>query len=132
MNDIKKQIDYWKDSSKRDLETALVLYKGKRYDSCLFFCHLVLEKMLKGLVLESTKEPAPYIHDLTKLANIANINFGNEDIENLKVINQFNIASRYDNVKQQFYKQCTAEYAKKYLSITKYIYLWLEKKFPKK
>ena len=73
------------------------------------------KKLIKGLVVESTKEPAPHIHDLAKLANLAKLDLADEDIENLKIINQFNIAARYDNIKQQFYKRCTKEYTKKYL-----------------
>ena len=32
---LKTQIDYWKKSAQRDLDTAKVLFKNKRYDSCL-------------------------------------------------------------------------------------------------
>lgn len=132
MNGINKQINYWKDSSKRDLDTALVLYKGKRYDACLFFCHLTLEKILKGLFVKFNNDSAPYIHDLAKLGNLAGLNLTDEQITNLRIISQFNIAGRYDNFKQEFYKQCTKAYAEKYLSITNHFYLWLKEKFQKK
>lgn len=88
-------------------------------------------KISKSLVIKATNEPAPYIHDLTKLANLANLDLSAEQIKELKTINQFNIASRYDNIKHEFYKLCTKEYADKYLSITHDLYLWL-KKFLKK
>lgn len=47
MNNINKQITYWKKSAERDWQTALDLFKTKHYDACLFFCHLALEKFLK-------------------------------------------------------------------------------------
>lgn len=131
MNNINKQITYWKKSTERDWQTALDLFKTKHYDACLFFCHLTLEKFLKSLVVKTTNEPAPYIHDLTKLANLASLDLSAEQIKNLKTINQFNIAGRYDNIKHEFYKLCTKEYADKYLAITQTLYLWL-KKFLKK
>ena len=131
MDNINKQIVYWQKSAERDWQIALDLFKTKHYDACLFFCHLTLEKLLKSLVIKATDEPAPYIHDLTKLANLANLDLSTEQIKNLKIINQFNIAGRYDNIKHEFYKLCTKEYADKYLSITHALYLWL-KKFLKK
>lgn len=127
-----KQIDYWKKSSKRNLETAQSLLKLKHYDACLFFCHLALEKMLKSLVVEQTGEPAPYTHDLENLAIIAKFSASREQIENLKTITRFNIGSRYDDFKFAFYKQCTREYTEKYFNISKKLYLCIEKQYQKK
>ncbi|MFC1613218.1 HEPN domain-containing protein [Patescibacteria group bacterium] len=71
MDNLKEQINYWKKSAERNWDTTLSLYKTKHYDSCLFFCHLTLEKLLKGLVVRQTNKTAPFIHDLEKLANTA-------------------------------------------------------------
>lgn len=132
MNYLNKQITYWQESAEHDWQTALDLFKTKHYDACLFFCHLTLEKILKSLTVEETNEPAPYIHDLAKLANLASLNLSTDQIKNLKIINQFNIAGRYDNIKYEFYKLCTKDYADKYLSISRDLYLWLRKKSLKK
>lgn len=132
MNDINKQIDYWKISAEHDWKIALDLFKTKHYDACLFFCHLTLEKLLKGLFVKFNNDSAPYIHDLAKLGNLAGLNLTDEQITNLRIISQFNIAGRYDNFKQEFYKQCTKDYTEKYLSITNHFYLWLKEKFQKK
>lgn len=129
---IQEQADYWKDTSKRDWETAQGLYKLGRYDACLFFCHLAIEKVLKGLVVEKIQEPAPYTHDLAHLAAIAQLLVTEEQKKDLRIISTFNIAGRYDNVKQEFYKKCTKEYTEKHLRISKTIHVWLEKQFPKK
>lgn len=45
---MKRQIEYWFRSGERSWTTAQFLFKGKQYDACLFFCHLTIEKMLKG------------------------------------------------------------------------------------
>ncbi len=77
-----KQIDYWKKSADYNWKTALDLFKTKHHDACLFFCHLTLEKIIKGLVVEYTDEPAPYIHDLANLATTANLTLSKKQIDN--------------------------------------------------
>ncbi len=133
MNDnINKQVNYWKKSSERSWETASGLFKIKRYDACLFFCHLTLEKSLKGLFIKKTKNLAPYIHDLAKLSNLAQLNLPPDQIQNLRIITTFNISTRYDDIKFEFYKKCTKKYTEKYFLITKKLFLWLKKQYPKK
>ena len=70
---VKKVVEYWQVTAKRDYETMLGLFKMKRYPESLFYGHIVLEKILKGLVVKETKKEAPYIHNLTKLAELSNI-----------------------------------------------------------
>lgn len=41
-------VDYWKASSKDDLDTADQLFTSKKYHHSLFFVHLSLEKILKA------------------------------------------------------------------------------------
>jgi len=47
--DVKKLVEYWQATAKRDYETMLGLFKIKRYPESLFFGHIVLEKILKGI-----------------------------------------------------------------------------------
>ena len=132
MNNLQKHINFWRASAKRDFKTAKGLFTLKRYDSCLFFCHLSLEKLLKGLVVLKTKQPAPHIHDLKRLLDLSGISdFTEENINNLITITEFNISARYDNIKLAFYHKCTRKYTEKYFTISKKLYLWLEKKYPK-
>ncbi|KPJ55767.1 hypothetical protein AMJ49_06400 [Parcubacteria bacterium DG_74_2] len=124
---IQKVINYWNKTAQYDFETAEFLFKGKRYPECLFFCHLMIEKTLKALVVERTKTHAPYIHQLVDLAKIAKIDLTEKQIDYLTEITQFNIAARYDAYKFDFYKRCTKNYTKKYFKISKELYLWLKK-----
>jgi len=109
-----------------------IYIKGKKYSDCLFFCHLTLEKILKGLVVERTKTHAPYIHKLVDLARIAKVKLNEEQLNHLSRITKFNIAGRYDAFKQTFYKKCNKEYTEKYFNISKKLYLWLKKEYRKK
>ena len=129
---LQEQIDYWHKSGKENLDAAQVLFENKHYDSALFFGHLALEKMLKGLTVISTEKPAPYIHDLEKLALIAKLEFSEEKAVNLRSISDFNIAGRYKEIKFAFYKKCDKKYTEKHLKIIKELFLWLEKEYQKK
>ncbi|MFH1626887.1 MAG: HEPN domain-containing protein [bacterium] len=130
--DVKKVVNYWNEGAERDFVVAKSLLKLKHYSHCLFFCHLGLEKLLKGLVVAETKIHAPYIHHLEKLAKLIKLKLTEEQMENLKIITDFNIAGRYDDVKYKFYKQCTKLYTEKYFKICEELYLWLKKQYPKK
>ncbi|MBI2459836.1 MAG: HEPN domain-containing protein [Parcubacteria group bacterium] len=129
MDNINKQINYWKISAENNWKTALDLFKTKHYDACLFFCHLTLEKLLKGLAVKEMKESAPRGHDLPELANLAKLTLNQEQMKNLKIITTFNIAARYDTHKYNFYKMCTKEYASHYLEISKNLSLWLKEQY---
>lgn len=130
--DLSKNAEYFRISAVRDWKTAQGLFKIKRYDACLFFCHLTLEKALKYLVTVKVNIVPPYSHDLPRLAKLAKLKIDKEQRELLADVTQFNISSRYENQKMNFYKQCTLEYTEKYLNITENLFLWLKKNYPRK
>ena len=113
--DVKKVVKYWRETAKHDYETMLGLFKIKRYSDSLFFGHIVLEKILKGLVAAEIKNEAPYIHNLTKLAELSKCDLSEEELDLLDEVNDFNIRARYPEYKLQFYKRCDRKYAKNYL-----------------
>jgi len=123
----KKVVDFWNESAQNNFETAEFLFNGKKYADCLFFCHLAIEKALKGLVVKETKTHAPYSHNLVDLARLANLQLDEQKIDYLIEITGFNIAGRYDDYKLGFYKKCDKSYTEKYFKISKEIYLWLKK-----
>lgn len=129
----KKVIKYWLATAEHNYETAKFLLKGRRYPECLFFCHLMIEKVLKALIVHRTKTHAPYTHKLVDLAKLAKIDLSPKQINDLTIITGFNIAARYNEIKFGFYKKCTKVYTEKYFSISKKLYLWLKKQLsPKK
>ncbi|OGF21124.1 hypothetical protein A2Y83_02690 [Candidatus Falkowbacteria bacterium RBG_13_39_14] len=68
--EIKKIVKYWRETAEHDYATMLGLFRIKRYSESFFFGHIILEKILKALVVQKTKEHAPYIHNLSRLAEI--------------------------------------------------------------
>lgn len=122
-------IKFWQDSSKKSLKTAEDLFKLRHYDWCLFFCHLTLEKILKGLVVKATGDHPFPIHNLEKLAQQANLDLTEDQTAELNEITTFNIQARYDDIKLSFYKKATKSYSQKFLEKTKEWHQWLENQF---
>ena len=112
---VKSLVNYWLKTAERDYDTMLILYKNKRYSECLFFGHIVLEKILKAHAAKQTKKQAPYIHNLVRLQEIAKLGLPRETLSLLAKVNDFNIRTRYPEFKLQFYKLCTKIYTDKYL-----------------
>ena len=105
------------------------LYKGKKNSYCLFFGHLVIEKLLKGLYAKNNKEN-PYTiksHNLLALAEKCKLELSDEQIEKLQIITQFNISARYDDYKETFNKKCTDEYTEKQVENIEEVRAWLKK-----
>lgn len=118
----RQSIEYWEKTATRDYETMRALFRMKRYPECLFFGHIVLEKILKAYIVQHTKQQAPYIHDLVRLQSIAGLNLPKEILIFLNEINDFNIRARYPEYKLEFYKRCTKSYAEKYKSAITILY----------
>ena len=123
-----RQIDYWISSAKHDLDVAETLFQNEKYDWCLFLAHLVLEKVFKALYVQNIGEMAPRIHDLVRMANMAEIEFKEETLEFLDAVNTFNISTRYPDEKLEFYKLCTVEFTEKHFNQIKEIYKCLLQK----
>lgn len=129
---LQQRIDYWRKTAAHDYETMNGLFKIKRYSDSLFYGHIVLEKILKGLVVKETKKQAEYTHNLVNLAKDANVNLPETEMKMLAQINRFNIRTRYPDAKLKFYKQCTLDYTKHYLKEIDYLYDKLCQKIDKK
>ena len=126
--DVDKTIKYWLDSAMYDLETGKSLLEIKRFPYALFLGHLALEKVLKALVVKTTKEHAPYTHALTLLAKKTKIEMPESIIDQLAEYTEFHIESRYPDEKMDFYKKSTDEFSNKKFKEIEDLYTWLIQK----
>ena len=122
-------LDYWLTVATEDLETAEMLIRGKKYHHGLFFCHLALEKLIKGLVVKNNKAYPLPIHDLVKLALQAQLDAPHTTLDDLKEITTWNIKARYDTYKREFYRKATKEFTKKWYLKVKELFLWIKKQY---
>ena len=120
---------FWQTTAKETLASAQSLVKAKHFDHALFFCHLALEKMLKGLVWKKTNNPPFPIHDLVKLAQQAHLQLSTNQQEQLKEITTWNIEARYDTYKRDFYRKATQPLTLEWMKTVKEIFIWIQNQY---
>lgn len=122
---IKKTIEYWTTSSKYDLEVADSLFENKKYHYALFFGHLAIEKILKGIFVKKKKEHAPFSHSLTILSREAALDIDEKRLEKLAEFMEFYLEGRYPRDMEAVMRKCTENYATEKLGDIKEMYQWL-------
>lgn len=124
--DLKKLITYWVKASDYDYKSAIeILSIAKQYVQALFFLHLSIEKLLKGLIVHQTKSHAPYSHNLIFLAQKSGVSFSPEQLKLLSEINEFNLECRYPDAQFKIYKRANAALLKKYSKQITELRLWI-------
>ncbi|MCB9421173.1 MAG: HEPN domain-containing protein [Ardenticatenaceae bacterium] len=122
MVNIDKHISHWRDGAEEDLEVANQLITSGKVRHGLFFLHLALEKMLKAHVCRHTKDIAPRLHNLVRLAALSGIPFENEQIAFLAEMNPYNLEGRYPEMWEEPPSQ---EQTKKIQQVTTEMFKWL-------
>jgi HEPN domain-containing protein len=114
--DAEKITAYWVQSSDNDFSTMNNLFSSKDYHWSLFVGHLVIEKLLKAYFVRSKNGYPPFIHDLRRLAETANLILTDEQKVFFDTVTRFNINARYDDYKLKFFKLCTRDFAKAWIA----------------
>ncbi len=84
--------------------------------------------MLKALYAKNNKrEPhTPKTHDLLYLAEKINLEVTEKQANALVEITKFNLNTRYDDYKREFYNQCTDEYTEEQIKKIEDVKIWIE------
>jgi len=96
--DIVKQVDYWQLGSEEDIAAAEALVEKGYLRHGLFFAHLAVEKILKAHVVRKTAKTPPYIHNLIRLAEIAELALDSERLTSLRDLAAYQLAGRYPDM----------------------------------
>ncbi|PIV84112.1 MAG: DNA-binding protein [Nitrospirae bacterium CG_4_10_14_3_um_filter_53_41] len=121
-------IRFWLDSSDANYQSMLNMFQAGEYTWSLFIGHLVIEKMLKAYYIKAVNREVPRTHDLYKLALQAKLNMTENQKDSLQYITLFNIETRYEEYKKDFYKKCTKEFAATNIEKIKELREWLKPK----
>ena len=108
-------ISYWIESSDNDFRTMNHLFEKKDYTWALFVGHLIIEKLLKAYYVKNVDNTPPFIHNLITLSKKSRIKLSEERLEFMATVSNFNIRTRYDDYKFEFYKLCSKEFTKKWI-----------------
>jgi HEPN domain-containing protein len=124
--DIRQIVHYWMEEAEEALTVAEHLNEKGDYSYSLFFGHLAVEKMVKGVYVHRKQVHAPPIHNLVRLAQLAGISPDEARAEKLVLISSFNIEARYPDLQRSFRKKCTREFASESLASIRETFQWLK------
>lgn len=124
--DVEKIKEYWTQEAAEALQVAWHLFEKKDYSYAFFFGHLAIEKILKAIYVVKKGEQSPYIHNLQRLAEMADIPLTELQEERLIKINTFNLKARYPDEKRVFRGKCTEAFTMKELKQIEEVFQWLK------
>jgi len=127
-NDLNKDnlIRYLIEGSDDDFETMIAMLDSRRFSWSLFIGHLMIEKLLKAYYVKAKSDYPPFIHNLLRLAEKADLELTEDIKEQLVTITAFNINARYDDYKMSFKKLCTPEFTSEWFNKLKELRLWIK------
>ncbi|MBP7053499.1 MAG: HEPN domain-containing protein [Phycisphaerae bacterium] len=85
----------WVEQAQYDLETARAMLASGRYLYVLFCCQQATEKALKAVIVRKTGEMPPRVHNLLRLAEVADTHPDQQQNRFLGELSAYYIQSRY-------------------------------------
>ena len=119
-------IDYWVKTSDRDFKAMDNFFQIKEYSWALFVGHLVIEKLLKAYYVKNVSMKPLITHNLELIAEKAGLSLSDEQKDDVKIITNFNIETRYPDYKLEFHELCTPEFTKIHIDKIKKLRSWLK------
>jgi HEPN domain-containing protein len=106
-----EHIQYWVDTAQHDWNGIESDFNSKNYTHCLFWAHLVLEKLAKAhWVKNHVEDIPPKIHNAVLILEQSNIDLGEEMMNFLEEFNDFQMSGRYPDYTFLVYETCTEEF----------------------
>lgn len=127
VNPTERDVKSWVGASRYDLETAKALLKSRRYLYVLFMCQQAIEKILKACATVKTGEFPPRIHNLTRLGELAVLEFSEEERKLLERLSLYYLQSRYPPEIQTLAKKVSRSIAASQLRQTEALWRRLSK-----
>lgn len=124
---MKKETKLWVDYAKDDLKSMKVMWEAHRYGPTAFYCQQMVEKLIKGLIVERVNKAPRKSHDLVRLLEDSKIkNFPKKWLPELKEMSRHYFRVRYPDLNKKFFSK--REGVEEMVAAAKEIYKWLLKK----
>jgi len=106
-----KKSEYWLDIAEYDLETARVMFQGKRFLYVGFMCHQVIEKVFKGYCAAKCDDNPPFTHNLRCSAQKSGLlgKMNENQKRFVELLGPLNVEARYPTYKENILKSLTRE-----------------------
>jgi HEPN domain-containing protein len=122
MDDLPRQ---WAERAQYDLDTAAAMFKAGRYLYVLFCCQQAVEKMLKSIIVQRVAELPPRIHQLARLAELAEVVLDEKQADFLRELSAFYIPTRYPEQVVDLALDVKKDKARRVLKQSKEFMQWL-------
>ncbi len=121
--------NYWLRSAEADWPVVNHLIASGDYHYALFFAHLYIEKLLKGLVVQSTGEHAPRTHNLLILAERASLALSDDRRQQLVRITAYNMETRYPEDRSLLRERYSRQFTKSEIKVIQEVGSWLKSQY---
>lgn len=123
---MEEDVAYWLQLARLDLESARKSLQGDSFLHCLFGCQQALEKLLKAWVVEVTNQAPPRVHNLIRLAAIAELSLRADHEVLLSKLSLEYIEMRYPEELATIDEMNNRPSAEERLHQTEELFQWLE------
>ncbi len=114
----------WLDRVEYDFQTAEAMLGAARYIYVIFMCQQAVEKALKAVITSRGEEVMP-IHNLRRLAELAKMEFKEDELVKLDFLSQFYLNARYKEDLADVSKGITRQVSEEFLAFTKESVKWI-------
>lgn len=127
--DDNKTSEEWIKQADYDMDTAGVMFAGKKYFYAVFMSHLAIEKALKGLYATKLKRVPPKTHNLLYFVeSIRLVELSEEMYDFVFTLNRVSVPTRYPEDLDKLLKEYNQEKAKETIEKSKELLKWLKEK----
>lgn len=127
---MKKETKLWLNYAEDDLKSLEVMWRAHRYGPTAFYCQQMIEKFLKGIIVEEKNRVPRKSHDLKRLLEDSGLkDFPKKWLSELKDMSLHYVRVRYPDLNKKFYSK--RKEVKQMVIKAKEIYQWLLKKLKK-
>jgi HEPN domain-containing protein len=121
----KEIVRYWVESAEADYVSMLYNFEGGQYVWALFIGHLVIEKLLKACCVRKTGVRVPPIHDLTRLAALAQLPLTLDQKRILERLTVLQRRTRYPDMQETLPRRITKVMAQRRMKEVEELRAWL-------
>jgi HEPN domain-containing protein len=118
----------WLSQADYDLKTARSMFRSRRYIYSIFFCHLTIEKALKGVYAFKLEKDPPKTHNLNYLCEQMELSVPENFQDFIDNLNNLSVPTRYPDQLQKLLKDFKKDLTRKMFRQTKEVLEWLKKK----
>jgi len=120
-----KMPEEWLKQALYDIDSAMAMFKSRRYIYTIFLSHLAIEKILKAIYTNKFSKNPPRTHDLVYITSEAGLELTENARDYLEFINKLSVPTRYpdelSSMMKTFNRKATLEFYQK----TKEVFEWL-------